>query len=67
MDRRSGYLAAKNLLENNPEITCLFYYSGLLTFGGPDYVKESRLYPGVSVIGFEMTFQTRLTTVVQHM
>jgi len=70
VDRRSGYLAAKNLLENNPEITCLLYYSDLLAFGGLDYIKESRRDGTVSIIGFdgfEMTFQTRLTTIVQPM
>lgn len=70
VDRRSGYLGAKNLLENNPGITCLMYYSDLMAFGGMDYLNEMKLPHRPSIIGFdgfEMTFQVNLTTVVQPM
>lgn len=70
VDRRSGYLGAKNMLENNPEITCLFYYSDLMAFGGLDYLNEKRLEKRISVMGFdgfEMTFHAQLTTIVQPM
>lgn len=70
VDRRSGYLGAKNMVENNPEITCLFYYSDLMAFGGLDYLNESRLGRRISILGFdgfEMTFHGQLTTIVQPM
>jgi DNA-binding LacI/PurR family transcriptional regulator len=70
VDRRSGYLGAKNMVENNPEITCLFFYSDLMAFGGLDYLNESRLGEKISIIGFdgfEMTFHSQLTTIVQPM
>jgi LacI family transcriptional regulator len=70
VDRRSGYLGAKNLLENNPGITCLMYYSDLMAFGGIDYLYETNLRNRISIIGFdgfEMTFQVNLATVVQPM
>jgi LacI family transcriptional regulator len=70
VDRRAGYLGAKNILENNPEVTCLVYYSDLMAFGGLDYLNEKNLRDRVSIIGFdgfEMTFQVGLTTIVQPM
>jgi LacI family transcriptional regulator len=70
VDRRSGYLGAKNILENNPEVTCLVYYSDLMAFGGLDYLNERNLRHRISIIGFdgfEMTFQVGLTTIVQPM
>jgi LacI family transcriptional regulator len=70
VDRRSGYLGAKNMLENNPELTALLYYSDLMAFGALDYVNESRLQPRISVLGFdgfENTFHAQLSTVVQPM
>jgi DNA-binding LacI/PurR family transcriptional regulator len=70
VDRRSGYLAARSILENNNDVTCLFYYSDLMAYGGLDYTNERQLQPDVSIIGFdgfEMTFQVSLTTIVQPM
>jgi LacI family transcriptional regulator len=70
VDRRSGYLGARNILENNPEVTCLVYYSDLMAFGGLDYLNEKNMRDRISIIGFdgfEMTFQVGLTTIVQPM
>lgn len=70
VDRLSGYLAAKNIILNNPEVTCLFYFSDLMAYGGLDFINENALRGKISIIGFdgfEMTFQMKLTTVVQPM
>jgi LacI family transcriptional regulator len=70
VDRRSGYLGTKNIVENNPEITCLLFYSDLMAFGGLDYINENHLGKKISIMGFdgfEMTFHSQLTTVVQPM
>ena len=70
VDRRSGYLAARSILENNSDVTCLFYYSDLMAYGGLDYINERQLQSKVSIIGFdgfEMTFQVSLTTIAQPM
>jgi DNA-binding LacI/PurR family transcriptional regulator len=70
VDRRSGYLAAKTVFNNWPEVTCLFYYSDLMAFGGIDFVNENNLHERVSIIGFdgfEMSSHIGLTTIVQPM
>jgi DNA-binding LacI/PurR family transcriptional regulator len=70
VDHRSGYLGARNMIENNPETTCLMYYSDLMAFGGLDYLNENGLAKKISIIGFdgfEMTFHAQLTSVVQPM
>jgi DNA-binding LacI/PurR family transcriptional regulator len=70
VDRRAGYLAAKTILTNNPGITCLFYYSDLMAYGGVDYVNEHRLGVKISIIGFdgfEMSRHMDLTTIAQPM
>jgi DNA-binding LacI/PurR family transcriptional regulator len=70
VDRRAGYFAAKNILENYPECRCLFYYSDLQAYGGVDYINEQRLSETVSIIGFdgfETSLHMNLTTVVQPM
>ena len=70
VDRRSGYLGAKNILENNPEVTCLLYYSDLMAFGGMDYLNEHNMRDNISIIGFDgfaTTLQAGLTTIVQPM
>jgi hypothetical protein len=53
VDRRCGHLAAKNLTENDPEITSFPDCSDLLAFGGLDNIGESCRDPGVSIIGFD--------------
>jgi DNA-binding LacI/PurR family transcriptional regulator len=58
------------MVENNPGLSCLVYYSDLMAFGGLDYLHEAGLRERISLIGFdgfEMTFQVGLTTVVQPM
>ncbi len=70
VDRRAGYLAAKTLVASHPELTCLFYYSDLMAYGGVDFVNAHRLQDRVSVIGFdgfEMTYHMDLATIAQPM
>ena len=70
VDRRSGYLAAKTLLGHRRDLSCLFFYSDLMAYGGVDYVNEHQLQDRVSVIGFdgfEMTYHMGLATIAQPM
>lgn len=69
-DHQEGYRAAARLIEEDPDITCLFYYSDLMAYGGFDYVRDHGIEDRVSVIGidgFDRTFQMGLTSVVQPM
>lgn len=70
VDRISGFWAAKSITDNNPEVTCLVFYSDLMAYGGLDLINQSGLRGRVSVVGFdgfEVAFQVGLTTVVQPM
>jgi LacI family transcriptional regulator len=70
VDRPSGYIGAKAIVDNWPDVTCLFYYSDLMAYGGLDFVSENRLGSILSVMGFdgfETALHLQLTTVVQPM
>lgn len=70
VDRRSGYLATQTMLENNAEVTSVFYYSDLMAYGGLDYVNERQIRDKICLVGFdgfETTIHSRLTTIVQPM
>jgi len=70
VDRRSGYLGAKTVVEYWPEVTALFFYSDLMAFGGLDYVNENQLLGKVSLLGFDgfdAATQVGMATIVQPM
>ena len=70
VDSRSGYLGARAIADHWDEVTCLFYYSDLMAYGGLNYVMENGLDDRVSVMGFdgfEAALHLHLTTVVQPM